>query len=618
MPHTTISPILNKSKNIPDAFFALSEQYPDTTIYSQAIIDEKQTSGPRTWESRSFKESAQRIKRLIAFLSPQVDLDTKVALLSGTRPEWMEADIAILACGGVSVSVYQSLNTEEIAYILFDSEAEIVFAENAEQVEKLLQITEEEFTFEATESRPQQSATLKFKQIITFETVEPHPLVISIDEILQREVLEDPKLPETITRDSLAALVYTSGTTGPPKGVMQTHGNHLSNVRQAFESGMLEEAKSLVLFLPLAHSFAKLLGYIGMLSLVELRYPGICNKKSSRINPASVTQDIRESNAYVIPVVPRLLEKMRDGILERASQKSIQGCLLQICLASTAQYYRDRKNGTNPSLLTRIGMTGTKSVRDAIKRGLFGSQFQFCLSGGAKLPPTLSQFFTELGITVLEGYGLTETAVATNVARPHETPLGSVGPVLADDIEVKITSEGEIAFRGPNVALGYYRRPQATEESWDQEGWFYTGDLGHLDEDENLFITGRKKEIIVTSGGKNIAPHDIEEEIKKLSIISQAVLIGDGRKNCVSIVTLHNQPTSQYERPLNEQDELRRDIANHLEKINEHLSRYERVYDFYIADEEFSIENGLLTPTFKTKRPKIEALYAAQIEALYN
>jgi len=619
---------VTEAKNIADAFYRIASEHPSKVIYSQAIPvngDLKEGEPARKYKETTFAECRSKVSKIAKHLqSIGIVGGSKVAILSGTRPEWMEIDLAVLAVGGVTASVYQSLLDDNIAYLLYDSGSEVVFAENQEQVDKLLKIVSKSYPIAATEDREATSAKISLKAIIAIEKVDASPLVTQLDQILEMGEQDAPLTIDSIDIDSLAALVYTSGTTGPPKGVMQTHGNHLANVRQAYSCGMIDSSTSLYLFLPLAHSFAKLVGYLGYLTLSEVKFPAIIDTKSSRLDPASVTKDMRECGANAIPVVPRLLEKMQTKVVAIKNQGGLKAILIGAMLDAATTKYQAEKNGGKVPLGTSLLYALTGGLRKKVEKKLFGDNIDFCLSGGAKLPVSVCEFFRALGVLVIEGYGLTETAVACNVGR-RNTPVGSVGPVLTDDIELKIADDGEVMFRGPNVAIGYYNRKTATDQAWDKDGWYHTGDLGALDEKGNLSIVGRKKEIIVTSNGKNIAPHDTEVLIKECPLVSQAVLVGDGRKYCVALVTLAEEEAERWAKQeripegteLHEHEQTHARVWAHIEKMNKELASFETVKKVFIVPEDFSVENGLLTPTFKVKRSLIEKLYKEQIDSLY-
>ncbi len=611
------------------AFYDIAFTVPERVVYRQAVIsDGDQDSVPRQWVSRTYAEVRERVKRMAHFLKATgVKRGDRVAILSSSRPEWMESDLATLTLGGVAVSIYQSLPAEDVGYILFDSGADVVFAENQEQIDKLLELLGGPIPIPGTEERDETQAQVGLNKIIAFEAVSAHPLVVQYDEIVREGETADLETYQGLNKEDLAALVYTSGTTGPPKGVMQTHGNHLANVRQAWQSSLCGHDSSIMLFLPLAHSFAKLMGYLGFLTPASVCFPGVADTKTSKIHPESVTKDIREAGATIVPVVPRLLEKMQAGVEQKKNVGGVGGAIVKLVLWGASETYQAKLAGKAPSILAMIAYQATAGIRAKIKAKLFGANFKYSISGGAKLNPQTARFFDALGIEILEGYGLTETCVATNVNRFGSKKIGTVGPLLAEDIELRLEDDGEIVFRGPNIAKGYYNREAATKSSWDEDGWFHTGDLGAVDDDGYLSIVGRKKEILVTSYGKNIAPEDIEASVKSTPYVSQVVLLGDGRPFITALLTVDvlavgawakkmgiTEPVSTLIQGSRVKDLIWKDI----EKVNEELAHHESIKKIAIAPEEFTVENGILTPTFKVKRRVVMEEYAELIEEMYR
>ena len=618
---------LRNVANIPAAFFALAEDAPNETVYLQSKISDQtivKSSAPRRWSGTTYQQAAAQISRLSHYLSANgIGRGSRVAIVSYTRPEWLLADLAILAAGGVSVSIYHSVNRDETGYILFDSEASVAFAENQEQVSKLLSLSEIPCQLPGTELRSAAEQKITLKKIIAFELVSPHPLVVQLSDILADRTVSDttPASFLAVTGGDLASLVYTSGTTGPPKGVMQTHTNHLTNVWQAARTNLFALDGDLFLFLPLAHSFARLIGYIGFLTPTRLKFPAVADTRSSILNVNSVLQDLRESGVQVVPTVPRILEKMVAGIKERSSAGGLSGFLLGATLRSARNIWQAERDGYPANVGSQILYFLTSPLRRKIKRQLFGSGFQHGVSGGAKLPIPINEFLASLSIVVYEGYGLTETCVATNVNRRELNKIGSVGPCL-EGIELKISEEGEILFRGPNVALGYFNRPQATKEAWDSAGWFHTGDLGYLDSDQYLFITGRKKELIVTAGGKKIAPVAIEERLVASRFIASATVFGDGKPYCVALIQPELPVLEEWSRREGRPVDLTSRAVlelfqQEIEAVNERLSKFETIKRFRLINDEFTVENGMLTPTFKVKRTKVQQRYEELIESMY-
>jgi long-chain acyl-CoA synthetase len=614
--------------NIPAVFFEMADENPDQVVYLQAQINsESDDNGlPRKWKSTTYAQAKERVLKIAGYLdSIGIGKGSKVAILSNTRPEWVEADLAILSLGAIEVSIYQSFRADDVGYIIFDSETEVIFAENQEQLDKLTGLMEESFEVPGHEDREPAAVNINLKKIITFEETEDREGVIYLEQVLGSAPLSE-SADKLLQREDLASFVYTSGTTGPPKGVMQTHGNHLANIRQALNSEFVKDDSTIMLFLPLAHSFARLMGYLGLLTPATLKFPAICNRKTSRLTPESVTRDIREGSATLVPIVPRILEKMQSGVLAKASRRGLLPKILKLTLWSAQEAYKARQAGANPRIRVLMGFEGTGAIRQKIREQLFGPDFAFGISGGAKLNEDVARFFDSLGIEIMEGYGLTETCVATNINRAGKKKIGTVGPLLDQDIELRIAEDGEILFRGPNVTRGYYKRETATRDAWDEEGWFHTGDLGEVDEDGYLSIKGRKKEILVTSNGKNIAPEPIEQRLSNSEYIAQVILVGDSRPYCTALVTLDVEAVNNWaermginlEESISGSEKVRELIQAEVDKVNQALAHHEHVREIAILPDQFTIENGLLTPTFKVKRNCVVERYQDRIENLYR
>ncbi len=616
-----------RASSIAEAFWSRYSQNPETPLYKYAVAPS--AKGTRVWRSETYATVAPAIARMAAYLaSIGVGVGTPVAILSHTRPEWTLVDIAIQSLGAVTVSIYQSLPWHEVGYILHDSKASIVVIENEEQAQKIQQLRTTLCPIPERESLPASQALVQISHVISFEKLDTDVGAALMDTLVQDERLPSspPPLP-TVGRESVASIVYTSGTTGPPKGLPQTNGNHLTNVRQAAESGVFVLDGTLFLYLPLAHSFARLAYYIGFLTSAALVFPAVVDHKTSKVDLASVARDIREGAASVIPSVPRLFEKMAAALQARAAGRGLQQRILSLCIRNAQAVYAARQRDRTPGILQRVIYEGLAPIRAKVKAQLFGNAFSHGISGGAKLDPTVNRFFDALGILVCEGYGLTETCVATHVNLPTRRKIGTVGPALRD-VEVRIAPEdGEILLRGPNVTSGYLNRPQATTESWDSDGWFRTGDIGALDAEGFLSITDRKKELIVTAGGKKIAPQGVEALFKRYPFISQAFLFGEGKPYCVMLFTINDLETRAMltehgidltpDSKLSQVESLRTLVAQAVDKANSELSSYETIKRYTILDEDFTIENGLLTPTLKMKRKSIRAQHLALIESLY-
>lgn len=620
---------VTSSQSIAEAFWKRAAQTPDTVLYRSAIASSP--SGTRVWRTETYLTVAPKIARLAHFLrSLGVSVGTPVAILSQTREEWMLADIAIQTLGGITVSAYQSLPAQEVGYLLFDSGASIIFVENEEQGEKIQALRDSPCPIPEREGYAATEVQVEVQRVISFETIESVADAIAFSEIVQSATLPSspPAVPSELSRTSIASYVYTSGTTGPPKGVIQTHGNHLTNVAQVSHAGVFLLDGSLFLYLPLAHSFARLAYYVGFLTSTSLVLPAIADRKSSRIDLQGVARDLQEGAPSVLPSVPRLFEKMAAAIQAKASGKGLATQLMRITISNAQRVYRARQNKERLSLLDQILFNGLEGIRTKIKHRLFGARFSHGISGGAKLDPEVNRFFDALGITICEGYGLTETCVATHVNLPDRRKIGSVGPAL-EGVEVKICPEDqEIALRGPNITQGYLHRQKATAEAWDHDGWFHTGDIGRLDDDGFLYITDRKKELVITAGGKKISPQSVEGLFKRYPFISQSLYYGDGKPHCVMLFTLNEIELREILRhrgvhysahtKLGELPETMKMVQDAVDAANTKLASFETIKRFAILPEDFTIEGGLLTPTMKMKRKVIVARYRDTIESLYQ
>jgi long-chain acyl-CoA synthetase len=620
---------VTEAKSIADAFWRRAKEHPNSELYRYALASSP--SATRVWKAETYSNATSQIARIAHFLAAQgVRAGTPVAILSNTRREWMLTDIAIQTLGGITVSIYQSLPAQEAGFILHDSGASIVFIENEEQAQKIAWLQAHECPIPERESSPARHARLRITSVIAFERVTSLGDIHSLTHITEDTSLSStpPAVPESVTRESIASYVYTSGTTGPPKGVIQTHGNHLANVEQASLAGVFAPGGSMFLYLPLAHSFARLVYYVGLLTSTTLILPAIVDHSTSKLDLSSTARDIREGNATVLPSVPRLFEKMASSLNARASGKGFQNKVLGLCVRN-AQAVAKKKAANQPlGVIEEILFNGLAGVRQKIRAQLFGVAFTHGISGGAKLDPEVNRFLNALGILICEGYGLTETCVATNVNLPTNYKIGSVGPAFRG-VEIRVSPEdGEICMRGPNVTQGYLNRPQATREAWDAEGWFHSGDVGRVDEDGFLYITDRKKELVITAGGKKIPPTSIEGMFKRNSFISHAFFYGEGKPYCVILLTLNEAETRVIlanqgivpakEQRLSELFEVRAMVESAVTRANLELASYETIKKFAIVDEDFSIENGLLTPTMKMKRKVISQRYKDNIDALYS
>ncbi len=595
---------LANSQHIVEVFIARATSHSDMELWRQA----QPGAVPRSWLPTTYGEALEQVTALHHFLNSLVSAETCCAICSNTRPEWLLADLAILSNNCATVSIYTSLPVHDVSYVLRDSGARVVFAENQSQVDKMISIHEGFTKADGSKVEP-----FPLQKIISFDDCEPHPLVVQFRDVLsQNSKSSQLNLDLSKGRGLLASLVYTSGSTGDPKGVMQTHGNHLANLEQVLSADLFQQG-AIFLYLPLAHSFARLAAYIGLLSDTSLRFPAITDTQKSILDLQSISLDLRHSNAQYIPSIPRLFEKAKLAMEKRCLERSLGGWLLRKTLNSAKGYKAALRKDIKPSTLDWFWYHATGSIRERLRDTVFGTGFVYAVSGGAKLSPAVAEFFDDIGISILQGYGLTETCVATNVNRPGANKIGSVGPVF-EGIDIRICEDGEIAFRGPNVTSGYWNKPEETAASWDQDGWFHTGDIGHIDDDGFLFIRGRKKEIIVSAGGKKIAPTKVEKLLEAIPGVSQAILFGSDRPYCVALIV----PSFPLPDPEDLDVEHHTETWSQIEKLNEDLANFEKVRKARFVVEEFTPDNGLLTPTMKLRRHEIRKRYRDLIWSMYD
>lgn len=633
------SAITIEESSIPELFFNRAAAHPDEIFAEYRRDDERKCV---TW-----REASEHVALLAFFLRKRFDLklEQRVALLSATRYEWVIADLALLSAGAVSIPVYHSLSTPEVGYILWNSDAEVVFAENNEQIEKLKNLDQTKTLIPKTEYFPGGKQQLKVRAVISFEEATSERFkarlfsfweIVSGNEYdneakqeITSSVARSLKDSNTITRESMASIVYTSGTTGPPKGVVQTHNNHLAMLESVEASGFLGEKSRLFLFLPLAHSFARLIAYAAISSSSSILLPTTINKRRSLFDAKQLFRDVHELEPDIFPSVPRLYEKVMTGLTGKLSDKSsswkesLQKKLARWALKAFPKLEAKRHLQNRLSPLETLRHTIAKGIVGRICETVFGSRLKFCVSGGAPLDLAVAQFFDSLGVTICEGYGLTETTPAMAANTIHFNRYGSVGRAFPG-IEIRISEEdGEILCRGKNVAQGYFKLPQATKEVFFEDGWFATGDIGRIDEDGYLFITDRKKDLIITAGGKNIAPALIEGRTKSSPYISQVLVYGDRKPYLVALVTLDEENITNWlggdiSRMAEKKEEVRELIKSELERLTAEFANFEQIKRFRILDEDFTVANGLLSPTMKMKRRKVVRRYRREIEELYR
>ena len=535
----------------------------------------------------------------------------RVAILSENRPEWAIADFACLTGGMTDVPIYPTIPAEQIAYILKDSGATAIFVSNQPQAEKIRQI---------------RTQLPSLKAVIGFDDL-PGLANLSINELEKRGVAGENRDTiatyredaMTVKPDDVATIIYTSGTTGEPKGVMLTHDNIFSNVQAARTAIPFEGEDTALSFLPLSHIFERMGGHYLMWAT------GTSIAYAESIDTVPV--NLQEVKPTIVLSVPRLYEKMYARVLETA----LTGGFLKKKIFFWARGVADRWASERLAGRTPTGMLArqygiAQKLVFAKLKARTGGRLRYFVSGGAPLAPEINKFFYAAGLEILEGYGLTETSPVIAVNTPENFRIGTVGKPI-NGVEVAIAADGEILTRGPHVMKGYYNKPEATREAIDPDGWFHTGDIGEI-RDGFLAITDRKKDIIVTAGGKNIAPQPLENKVKTNKYISQAVMIGDKRKFPSMLVVPNFDQLEKWAMKRNIiwtdraqllrmptiQAKVEREIAKELEGA----AHFEVPKKVGLLEHDFSIESGELTPTQKVKRRVIDKNYKALIDSLYD
>ncbi len=564
-----------------------------------------------TWIDLSYRDLLEQVEAAgMGLRALGINAGDRVAILSENRPEWAIVDYACLTARCADVPVYQTLPASHIAYILNDSGAVAICLSNQEQLDKILEIRDQ--------------LTI-LQHIIVFDSDTTGPGVLGMEELLAKGREARASYPNyreqalQVTPDDLVTLVYTSGTTGDPKGVMLTHGNLTSNVVAALQVLSISTSDQCLSFLPLSHIFERMVGHYTMLQA------GVIINYAESIE--QVSPNMIELSPTIVLSVPRLYEKIYARVLENALSGSKLKKKIFFWAKRTAERWADYDLAGDPVPPT-LGLK--KALADKLVfsklRARTGGKIRFFASGGAPLSPEIAKFFYAAGLIILEGYGLTETSPIISVNTFDNLRLGTVGKPLPG-VEVMIADDGEILTRGPHVMKGYYHLPEATAEALDDNGWFHTGDIGLLDADGFLKITDRKKDIIVTAGGKNIAPQPIEALIKTNRYVLNAVMLGDKRKFPILLVVPAFDVLRAWadETGLSYQDnadlvanpKAAAKVEAEVKKSLRDLAHYEVPKKMIMIDTDFTIESGELTPKLSVKRRVVEQRYADQIEALY-
>ncbi len=590
---------------IPQLFYAAVQERPRPDLFSS-----KDTEG--IYRDTSSTE-AQRLVRAIrlGLDSLGVSRGDRVAILAENRMEWALADLAILSLGATGVPIYPTLLPDTIEYILKDCEPVAIFVSNTEQAAKIGEIR----------------GGLPFlREVISFEHVQL-PDIMPMTKLIQIGQNLADKHPQSpaddvgpADKDDPCSIIYTSGTTGNPKGVVLSHWNFVSNVVIVADTVPMNQHDKMLSFLPLSHVLERMAGYYTPLHIGM----GIAYAESVE----TVAADMELVKPTIMVSVPRLYEKIFDRVNSMAMAGSPLKRNIYLWARRIGQEWGEKVRAGEK---VPFGLALQYRIADKLVfaklRARTGGRLNFFVSGGAPLATHINEFFYAAGMKILEGYGLTETSPVVTCNSFEDFRIGSVGKVIPET-EVRIAEDGEIVVRGPQVMQGYYKDEAATREVMTEGGWFQTGDIGHFDEDGFLYITDRKKDIIVTAAGKNIAPQPMENAFKKNKFISQIVVLGDRHPYLVSLIVPNFENLEDWAREhklsWTDQEDLLRNpeitakYQRGLDRTNSKFPSFSTVKKFALLKDEFTLESGELTPTLKVKRRVIQDRYGDLIESLYT
>ena len=554
------------------------------------------------WRDISYAELGDAVREIaLGLVDLGIEPRDRVAILSHSRPEWTMANFGILGAAAASVSIYQTNSADECLYVLEHSESRAVFVEDGEQLAKIRQI---------------ESDLPRLDHVIV---IDPAGVDIgdslTLDDLRERgrghDASEYEERVDAVRPEDACVFIYTSGTTGPPKACILTHANYVAIRQSVLGGGQLQDDEVVYLFLPLAHSFALLIQFITLDLGSVIAY--------WEKDPQKIVANLMEVKPTYFPSVPRIFEKIY--ALATANAPDPEQLRQAVELGVKVRMAQARDEDVPAELQQAFDQAEEALYKNV--RNLFGGRIRQCVTGAAPIAREILEFFYACGVPVMEGYGMTETSTAAVCNTLEEFRFGSVGKPFPG-VEVKLADDGEILLRGDNIFAGYYKNEEATDEAL-VDGWLHTGDLGHMDEDGFLYITGRKKDIIITAGGKNITPANLENDVKQSRWVSQCVVIGDRRPYLVALITLDPEeiPAFAQEHGLDpaavpESEEMRAEVQKAVDAANAKVGRVEQIKTFAILPEDLSQATGELTPTLKVKRNVVAEKFAPVIEKLYS
>jgi long-chain acyl-CoA synthetase len=587
------------SKTIADLLPLAVKKYGDKPAQRHKVGDQ--------WVDASYNELGEAVREVgLGLIDLGIQPGDKVSILAHTRPEWTDACFGILTAGGTLVTIYQTNSPSECQYVLEHSDSKAVFAEDAEQLAKIRQV---------------EDRCPALEQIVVMDpTGAELGDALSLEQLRERGRGHDESDWEArylaVEPDDMCLYIYTSGTTGPPKGCLLSHANYRAITDAVVEDTPLVEGDSSYLFLPLAHAFAILIQFATFELGAVLAY-------WSR-DPKMIIADITQVNPSFFPSVPRMFEKIYTLATSNIEDK--EGLRKAVEVGVKVRMMREAGEEVPEELQAAFEAAEESLFKNV--RGLFGTNIRECVTGAAPIASEILEFFYASGVPVMEGYGMTETSTSATVNRPdgNNFRFGSVGKAQKG-VELRIGDDGEVLIKGPNIFQGYYKNDEATKETLE-EGWLHTGDLGRLDDDGFLYITGRKKDIIITAGGKNITPANLENGLKQNRWISQAVVIGDRRPYLIALITLDPEEAPALAEQLGledaslpalaENEEVRAEVQKAVDEVNSHVGPVEQIKRFKILDHDLSQETGELTPTLKVKRNVVHEKFADVVDGVYE
>ncbi len=606
--HTDTSFIENRAANVAVQFRDRVHATPDGDAYLYPAED------GQPWTTITWKQTGDLVEKLAAgLLALGLESEQRVGIAAGTRVEWIFADLAVMCAAGATTTVYPSSMAEDVAYILSDSECRVVFAEDADQVAKI---------------RAHKSELPHLEKVVVFDApdgVTDGDWVISLEDLSalgEKHLAEHPDAIthaiDAIESDHLATLIYTSGTTGRPKGVRLRHSSWTFEGAAIQAQGILDETDVQFLWLPMAHSFGKVL-------LSSQLACGFATAVDGRVD--RIIDNLAIVKPTFMGAAPRIFEKAHARIVTmQAAEGGAKEKIFKQAFHVGLKVAELQRAGTSVPLPLKAQHALFDKLVFSKVRERFGGRVRFFISGSAALNREIAEWFNAAGILILEGYGMTENAAGATVNHPDDYKMGSVGPAIPGS-EVRIGENDEVQLRGPHVMQGYHNLPDETAKAFTDDGWLRTGDKGALDAEGFLTITGRIKELFKTSGGKYIAPPAIEAKFKAVCpYVSQFMVFGNQRNYCVALVTLDpdaivdwakdNGVSAEYAEAVKD-PKTREMVSGYVDSLNSQLNRWETIKKFELLDHDLTVESGELTPSMKVKRNVVEGNYASVIDQLY-